>query len=160
MNLHVEMVPIDKIQAYGNNVRTHTQYDIGEIAKSIKKYGFNDPVGIWGDDNMIVEGHGRIAAAKGLGMKEVPCIRLDHLTEKERREYAIIHNKTAELSSWNYINLREEIPELDFSEFDIAFGGIDPITEEELNFIFDASEAQEPKAHTHICPHCGEEVCE
>ena len=74
MNLHVEMVPIDKIQAYGNNVRTHTQYDIGEIAKSIKKYGFNDPVGIWGDDNMIVEGHGRIAAAKGLGMKKVPCI--------------------------------------------------------------------------------------
>ena len=92
------------------------------IAKSIQKYGFDDPIGIWGKDNTVVEGHGRLLAAKKLGLEKVPCIRLDHLTDKERREYAIAHNKTAELSLWDDINLSLELPDLDFEEFDFNFG--------------------------------------
>jgi ParB-like chromosome segregation protein Spo0J len=86
---------------------------------SIQKYGFNDPIGVWGDKNLIVEGHGRLAAAKKLHMTDVPVIRLDHLTEEQRKEYALIHNKTAELSEWDFDLLSEDVPTLDFSDFDI-----------------------------------------
>ena len=104
---------------------------------SIQKYGFNDPIGIWSDKNIIVEGHGRLAAAKKLHMKEVPVIRLDHLTDEQRKEYAIIHNKTAELSEWDFDLLAEDIPTLDFSGFDIDWGlsgvSIENIDQEILN---------------------------
>lgn len=82
------------------------------IAASIKKFGFDDPIGIWGDKNIIVEGHGRLMAAKKLGMQEVPVIRLDHLNDEERRAYALAHNKTAELSAWDEDILSSEISDL------------------------------------------------
>lgn len=65
-------------------------------------------------------------AAKKLGMTEVPCIRLDDLTDEQRREYAIMHNKTAELSTWDFDLLAAEIPELDFSGFDVDWGIVSP----------------------------------
>lgn len=120
--LNVEYIPVGKLKPYDKNTRKHAEYDVSQIAKSIEQYGFNDPIGIWGKDNIIVEGHGRLLAAKKLGMKEVPCIRLDDLTDEQRREYAIMHNKTAELSTWDFDLLAAEIPELDFSGFDIDWG--------------------------------------
>lgn len=108
MELKIEYKKISDLKPYTKNTRKHTDYDIDNIAKSIEKYGFNDAVGIWGKDNIIVEGHGRVLAAEKLGLKEVPCVRLDHLTDKERREYSIIHNKSAELSSWDFDVLNEE----------------------------------------------------
>lgn len=124
--LNVEYIPVGKLKPYDKNTRKHEDYDVSQIAKSIEQYGFNDPVGIWGKDNIIVEGHGRLLAAKKLGMTEVPCIRLDDLTDEQRREYAIMHNKTAELSTWDFDLLAEEIPELDFSGFDIEWGIVSP----------------------------------
>lgn len=98
------------------------------FASSIDRFGFDDPIGIWGKDNLIVEGHGRVLAAKKLGMTEVPCIRLDHLTSQERRAYALAHNKTAELSSWLDDVLKEELSDLD--EFEMTdFGFLDDDTE-------------------------------
>ena len=120
--MNVEYIPVGQLKPYEKNARKHAEYDVGQIAESIERYGFNDPIGIWGKDNIIVEGHGRLLAAKKLGMKEVPCIRLDDLTDKQRREYAILHNKTAELSSWDFDLLAEDIGELDFSEFDVDWG--------------------------------------
>ena len=119
--MQIENIRIEELKPYERNTRKHTDYDVSQIAKSIELYGFNDPVGVWGTENLIVEGHGRVMAAKTLGIESVPCIRLDNLTAKQRKEYAILHNKTAELSDWDYDILRDELDELDFGEFDFDF---------------------------------------
>lgn len=122
MELKIEYLLISDLKPYAKNTRKHADYDVGEIAKSIQKYGFNNPIGIYGDKNIIVEGHGRLMAAQKLGLDTVPCIRLDHMTDKERREYAIMHNKTAELSEWDFDFLKEDFTDLDFANFDVDFG--------------------------------------
>lgn len=133
-NLQITMVPIDQLAPYENNTRAHGDDDVAQIARSIERYGFNDPIGIWSDQNVIVEGHGRLMAARQLGMTEVPCIRLDHLTDEQRREYGIMHNKTAELSEWDWEALEHELADLDLSDFGLSFSADDPVedTEEEL----------------------------
>ena len=113
----IEMLPVDSLKPYKRNARRHGDEDVAAIAESIREFGFNDPIGIWGKDNLIVEGHGRLMAAKELGMDKVPCIRLDHLTDKQRRAYALAHNRTAELSEWDKRLMKFEIadlPEIDF----------------------------------------------
>ena len=130
--MNVEYIPVGQLKPYEKNARKHEEYDVGQIAHSIEEYGFNDPIGIWGKENIIVEGHGRLLAAKKLGMDKVPCIRLDDLTDKQRREYAILHNKTAELSSWDFDLLAEDIGELDFSGFDIDWGFPADVDETEI----------------------------
>lgn len=121
MQLKIEYISIDELKPYERNNKKHQEYDIDEIVKSIEKYGFNDPIGIW-KDNIIIEGHARIEACKKLGITEVPCVRLDHLTDKQRREYAIMHNKTSELAEYDFDNLKLELDDLDLSDFDIDFG--------------------------------------
>ena len=135
MELKIEYLAVDKLKPYEKNTRKHETKDVDNIAKSIKKYGMCDAIGIWGDENIIVEGHGRLMACKKLGIEEVPCVRLDHLTDDERREYAIAHNATAELSVWDKDFLAEELGELDLSEFDFDFD-ID-IDEQETEIIED-----------------------
>lgn len=122
MELKIEYIPIDELTPYENNTRKHKDYDVDQIAKSIEKFGFNDAVGIWSKNNIIVEGHGRVMAAKKLGMESVPCVRLDHLSDEKRREYAILHNKSAELSVWDFDMLEKEFADLDMSEWDIDWG--------------------------------------
>lgn len=117
--LRIEYLPLSALTPYERNAREHNKEDVGEIVKSIRKYGMNDPIGVWSDQNIIVEGHGRLLACKKLGLKEVPVIHLDHMTDEERREYALLHNKTAELSMWDWDALAMELSELDLSEFDI-----------------------------------------
>lgn len=120
--LKIEYLPVEDLEEYKNNTRKHGSEDVDQIVKSIEKFGFDDPIGIWSDHNVIVEGHGRLMAAKKLGMNTVPCIRLDHLTDKERREYGIMHNKTAELSEWDREMLKKELADLDLSDFDLDWG--------------------------------------
>ena len=132
MELKIEYLPIKALKPYEKNTRKHTDYDVGEIAKSITECGFNDPIGVYGESLTIVEGHGRLLAAKKLGMKEVPCIRLDHMTDDQRRKYAILHNKTAELSAFDFDNLAIELEDLDFSNFDFTFGIEDEAEETEI----------------------------
>lgn len=115
--LKIEYLPIDKLTPYERNTRAHAKDDVDAIALSIKKYGMNDPIGVWSEKNIIVEGHGRFLACKKLRMKEVPVVHLDHMTDEERREYAIMHNKTAELSTWDFENLVMELSEIDLSDF-------------------------------------------
>ena len=121
MELKIEYLPIKALKPYEKNTRKHQKKDVDNIARSIEKFGMNDPIGIW-KDNIIVEGHGRLLACKQLGMTEVPCVRLDHLTDEQRREYAIAHNATAELSEWDLDILHDELDELDFSGFDFDLG--------------------------------------
>lgn len=117
--LRIEYLPLNALTPYERNARAHGKEDVDEIVKSIKKYGFADPIAVWGDKNIIVEGHGRLIASRKAGLKEVPVIRLDYMTDEERREYALLHNKTAELSAWDWDALAMELSELDLSDFDI-----------------------------------------
>ena len=143
MELKIEYLPIKALKPYEKNTRKHQKKDVDNIARSIEKYGFNDAIGIW-KDNIIIEGHGRLLAAKQLGMTKVPCVRLDHLTDEQRREYAIAHNATAELSEWDLDILPDELAELDLGDFDFDFG----IEDEEEDF--DESDLDEAVSKTNV----------
>ena len=132
MELKIEYLPIKALKPYEKNTRKHQKKDVDNIAKSIEKYGMCDAIGIWGEQNIIVEGHGRMLDCKQLGMTYVPCVRLDHLTDEQRREYAIAHNATAELSEWDLDILPDELAELDLSDFDFDFGIEDDEEETEI----------------------------
>ena len=136
MELKIEYIAVEDLKPYEKNNKKHEDFDIGEIAKSISKYEMIDPVGIWGKDNTIVEGHGRVLACKQLGIDKVPCIRLDHLTDKQRREYAIVHNKSQELALYDFDNLSDELADIDLSDFNFDFG-IDTDAEEETEIVED-----------------------
>lgn len=118
--LEVVYLSPEELTPYEGNARKHDIKDVEQIKESIRLDGFNDPIGIWGDNNIIVEGHGRQIAALEMGLDKVPCIRLDHLTDAQRRDYAIRHNRTAELSTWDWSTLESEITDLSTEGFDIA----------------------------------------
>lgn len=123
MDLEIVYLSPDELTPYEGNTRRHNPEDIDQIKESILADGFNDPIGVWGEKNIIVEGHGRQIAAKELGLERVPCIRLDHLTDTQRREYAIRHNRTAELSAWDFGKLEQEIAALEIEGVDL--GGLE-----------------------------------
>lgn len=146
MELKIEYLPVKALKPYDKNTRKHQKLDVDNIARSIEKYGMNDAIGIWGEENIIVEGHGRLMACKKLGIKEVPCVRLDHLTDEQRREYAIAHNATAELSAWDTENLLAELGDLDLSNFDFNLGvnAAEEKEAEEDNYDVDAAMEPDP----------------
>ena len=117
----VELKPKD-LRFYEGNAKKHKDLDVNAIMESIKMFGFNDPIGIWGDKNIVVEGHGRLIAAERLGLDVVPCIRLDFLTDEERRAYGLAHNKTAELSEWDEALLSLEMNDVGFDWSLFGFG--------------------------------------
>lgn len=91
--MEIITIPIDKLTPDPNNAKDHPKWQIDQIKNSIEQFGNLDPIGVWGDDNLIVEGHGRYVALQELGYTEAECIRLDWLTEEERTAYALAHNK-------------------------------------------------------------------
>ncbi|MBQ4443798.1 MAG: ParB N-terminal domain-containing protein, partial [Clostridia bacterium] len=118
----VEDFDIEKLNPYEGNAKIHTDAQIEEIMESIRRYGFNDPVAVWGPDNTIVEGHGRVIALQRLGYKTVPCIvRLDHLTDEERREYTLVHNSITLDTGMDMQKVQEELSRLINSDMS-AFG--------------------------------------
>lgn len=154
--MKIETININDLTPYENNPRVHEDKDLKTIIASIEEFGFNDPVGVWGENNLIVEGHGRYSAAKALGYKELPCIRLDHLSEEERRAYMIAHNSTAELSGWSFNVLDEELAKL-VEDIDMAKFGFDlpEFIDDDLEGLFeDPEDEAEPKMVQ--CPECGE----
>ena len=152
--LKVEYVDIDSIKPYKNNAKLHPKEQIEQIKKSIENFGMNDPIGIW--NNEIVEGHGRILACKELGYKQIPVIKLDHLTDEERKSYIIAHNKLTMNSDFDIDILRTELENLKELDFDLELTGfnvdeLDDIlgkNEEETEIVEDEvpEVPEEPKA--------------
>ncbi len=119
--MEIVKIKIKDLTPYEKNAKLHPKEQIEQIKLSIQKYSMCDPIGVWGKKNIIVEGHGRYLALKELGYDEVDCIRLDHLTDKERKEYTLVHNKTTMDTGFDLDLLADELAELDFSDFDFDF---------------------------------------
>ena len=130
-NLKFEYLPVDSLKPYSKNARKHTEKDIQAIINSIEEFGFDDPIGVWSDKNIVVEGHGRLIAAKRLGMEKVPCIRLDHLTDEQRKAYALAHNRTAELSKWFDDLLQSELTDIENIDMELFGFDLDSLDEKQ-----------------------------
>lgn len=146
MKLKIEYVDINSIKPYEKNAKLHPEEQIEQIKKSIEQFGMDDPIGIWKDE--IVEGHGRLIACKQLGYTEVPIIRLDHLTDEERKAYTLAHNKLTMNSDFDLNILQEELGNfetIDMSDFGFD---IDLDLEEEQEIVEDEvpDVPEEPKA--------------
>ena len=123
-NLEVEHIDIDKLTPCENNCKIHTRQQIENIAASIKQFGFNDPLGIWGEHNIVLEGNGRLEALRLLGMPSAPCIRLDHLSDQERQAYMIAHNHLNMQTGFDEAELLRQLEQLQDS-IDLDSLGID-----------------------------------
>ena len=118
----VEQWPTAKLLPYGRNARTHSEAQVGQIAASIKEFGFTNPI-LAGADGVIVAGHGRLAAAQHLGLESVPVIVLDHLSATQRRALVLADNRIAANAGWDEELLKLEIAELDEADFNLDLMG-------------------------------------
>src|SRR6266481_3763693 len=118
----VETVSLSKLRPYTKNARTHSKKQISQIAESIKRFGFTNPVLI-SDDDEIIAGHGRVAAAKILGIESVPTVRLSHLNDAQRRAYVIVDNKLALNAGWDRELLAIELQGLVDLDVDVEITG-------------------------------------
>ena len=121
--MKIEQRLISELIPYANNARTHNAEQITQIASSIKEFGFNNPILI-DKDNGIIAGHGRLEAAKKLNLTEAPTIRLDHLTNAQRKAFMLADNRIAVNSDWDIELLSLELKDLD-AEFDLTMLGFD-----------------------------------
>ena len=138
--MQIEQLSVKKLLPYARNSRTHSDEQVGQIASSIKEFGFTNPILI-DAENQIIAGHGRLMAANRLQMKEVPCIRLSHLSESQKRAYIIADNKLALNAGWDDELLALEIKDLQELDFDVSLLGF---SDDELSKIFnDAMEEKE-----------------
>ena len=146
--MKIEKIDINKIKPYEKNAKIHTPEQIEQIKKSIQEFGMNDPIAVWGKDNLIVEGHGRLEALKQLGYTEVECIRLDHLTDEERRAYTLAHNKLTMNTDFDLDMLNDELFSIDTIDMaDFGFEVELPIEEHELTEDdYEVEVPEEPKA--------------
>lgn len=124
MKTQLEHLPLDALVPYARNSRTHSPQQIAQVAASIREYGFTNPVLIDAQGG-IIAGHGRVMAARQLGLAEVPCIRLPHLTDAQKRAYVIADNKLALNAGWDDELLALELRELDQLGFDLHLTGFD-----------------------------------
>ncbi len=124
--LTVGKVPTDDLVPYARNAKVHTNEQVDQIVRSIEEFGFNDPIAVWHNDNgelEIIEGHGRVMAAKKLGLDVLPVVTLDHLTNDQRRAYTHVHNQLTMNTGWDLDKLNFDLDELDFDFEDFGFDG-------------------------------------
>ncbi len=126
MELKIEMRKVADLLPYARNARTHSEEQIKQIAASIKEFGFNNPVAI-DKDNMILCGHGRVLGAQKLGMEEVPCVCLSHLSETQKKAYILADNKIALNADWDNDLLKLEFEDLKLDDFDLSLTGFDDL---------------------------------
>ena len=123
--MKIEQIKTEKLIPYARNSRLHSPEQVAQISASIREFGFNNPVLI-DKDHGIIAGHGRVLAAQKLGLDEVPCLRLSHLTDIQKRAYIIADNRLAETGGgWDTELLALEIEDLRLEDFDIDLTGFD-----------------------------------
>lgn len=128
------LADVSELIPYVRNARTHSEAQVAQIAASIREFGFLSPI-LVAEDNTILAGHGRLAAAQKLGLKKVPCVKENHLTETQKRAYIIADNKLSLNAGWDSELLAVELSELEGADFNLDLLGFD---EAELSGIFDA----------------------
>lgn len=126
--MQIEQIQIDQLKEYGRNSRTHDKAQIQAVADSIKEFGFTNPI-LVRDDMTIIAGHGRLQAAQLMGLSQVPCIRLSHLTSEQARAYVIADNALAEQAGWDKEALKLEIGDLQLAGFNLDLLGLDNLDE-------------------------------
>jgi DNA modification methylase len=139
MAKHIELWLLDRLIPYARNPRTHSDAQIAQIAASIKAFGFNNPI-LVDSKAGIIAGHGRLLAARKLGLEEVPVIVLDHLTDAQKRAYIIADNQLALNAGWDEELLRLELAALQGEDFDVNLIGFD---DEELTRLLADQDATE-----------------
>ena len=157
--LEIKYLFIDELIPYSGNPRTHSEEQIAQIADSIREFGFTNPILI--DSNQgIIAGHGRLAAAKELGLEKVPCIDLSHLTDEQKRVYLIADNKITLNGGWNDELLRLELMDLKELGANLELTGFDAmeladiLLGKDVEFKeYDESAADDVQLVT--CPQCG-----
>lgn len=128
------LADVSELIPYVRNARTHSEAQVAQIAASIREFGFLSPI-LVAEDNTILAGHGRLAAALKLGLKKVPCVKENYLTETQKRAYIIADNKLSLNAGWDSELLAVELSELEGADFNLDLLGFD---EAELSSIFDA----------------------
>lgn len=119
--LQIETISWAGLKPHPKNARTHSKKQVKQIAESIRTFGFTNPV-LVDQANMILAGHGRIEAARLLGMPEVPCVRIEHMTPEQKRAYVLADNKLALNAGWDEDLLAEELKELLAIDLDFDIG--------------------------------------
>lgn len=160
--LRVTWEPTASLVPYANNAKRHTREQVDQICNSIREFGFNDPIGVWTNEDgksEIIEGHGRVIAAQRLGMESVPIIHLDSLTDAQRRAYTLAHNQLTMNTGFDFDTLSYELDTLAES-FDMTGFGF-PEHAADIDELFteqgaEDGETPEPHRNTVTCPHCGE----
>ena len=158
--LKVCMVAVDDLQMYEGNAKLHPAEQIDQIAASIEEFNFADPIAAWHNEDgesVIIEGHGRLMAAKKLGIEELPVIYLDYLTDEQRRAYTLAHNQLTVNSGFDLQILADEldaIADIDMSDFGFDMTINDPAE------VIDSSEEIDVESFNddkfgHECPRCG-----
>jgi ParB-like chromosome segregation protein Spo0J len=164
MKHQIEYISTEELIPYARNSRTHSDEQIAQICGSIKEFGFTNPVLI-DADGLIIAGHGRTMAAQRLNMKEVPCLRLTHLTDAQKKAYVIADNKLALNAGWDEEMLALELGEINELNFDITKTGF---SDDEISLLlgdvnFDAGDESDQGQLDQLdpkimkCPHCKKE---
>ncbi len=122
MAKRIELWPVDRLRPYERNARTHSAEQVAQIAASIVEFGFTNPILVDSSDG-IIAGHGRLSAAQELGLKTVPVVVLDHLSERQRKAYILADNQLALNAGWDTDLLREELQDLAAQDFDMPLLG-------------------------------------
>lgn len=135
----IETLPIGDLMPYANNARTHSPEQVAQIAASIREFGFTNPVLI-DREGGIVAGHGRVMAAQSLGLVSVPCLRVDWLTEAQKRAYVLADNRLALNAGWDEALLATELRALEAEDFDLSLIGFGD--DELADLLFEAPVAQ------------------
>jgi ParB-like chromosome segregation protein Spo0J len=166
----IEQWPLARLRPYERNARTHSPEQVAQIAASIQEFGFTNPI-LVGEDDGIIAGHGRLAAAMDLGLTEVPVIVLGHLTAEQRRAYVLADNQLALNAGWDMELLQQEVIGLNLADFDLSLLGfaeeqIAGLLEGDPNFPpgnendqgqLDQLAPKEPTEIDCVCPSCGHE---
>ena len=122
MAKRIELWPVDRLRPYERNARTHSAEQVAQIAASIVEFGFTNPILVDSSDG-IIAGHGRLTAAQELGLKTVPVVVLDHLSDRQRKAYILANNQLALNAGWDTDLLRGELQDLAEQDFDLSLIG-------------------------------------